>query len=192
MLSSNHPVFRKNAMQHYMRGREKDTLPVFINVPLSLVLWLLLGIVLITGGIAWFQQIPTFVTAGGVVLTQEKIQHLTSDQSNVVIFVPWSETARPQVGQAVSLQLGANGQNITGLITHVELQKQSPATLCQKFALTQDCLLLVRQPSMTLLAQAREIPSDTYAGTPLSANVQVGSQRVISLFPGIGSLIGKS
>jgi hypothetical protein len=175
-----------------MRGREKDTLPVFINVPLSLVLWLLLGIVLTTGAIAWYQQIPTFVTGIGVVLEPDQLQHSTSNQSNVVIFVPWSATARPQVGQAVSLQYGANGQRITGVITHVELQEQSPAALCQKFALTQNCQLFVRQPSIAILAQARELPSEAYGGTPLSANVQVGSQRVLSFFPVVGPLVDNS
>ncbi|GHO45393.1 hypothetical protein [Ktedonospora formicarum] len=191
MLSSNHPVFRKNAMQHYMRGREKDTLPVFINVPLSLVLWFLLGIVLATGCIAWYQQVPTFVIASGVVLEQNQMQHLTSDQSNVALFVPWSPMEKPQVGQSVALRFGSHGEQVTGLITRVEHQQSNPASLCQKFELSQDCLLLIRQPSITLYVRAQELSPSVYAGTPITADVQIGSQRVLSLFPGIGWLAGR-
>jgi hypothetical protein len=89
------------------------------------------------------------------------------------------------------LRFGSHGEQVTGLVTYVEQQKRDPATLCQKYALSQDCLLLIREPSITLYVRARELAPNAYAGTPIAADVQIGSQRVLSLFPGIGWLAGR-
>ena len=34
------------------------------------------------------------------------------------------------------------------------------------------------------------VPAHTYAGSSLAASVEVGSQRILSILPGIGKLVG--
>ncbi|GHO54857.1 hypothetical protein KSD_12710 [Ktedonobacter sp. SOSP1-85] len=188
MLNPNHPVFRKNALQHYLQGQEKDTVPQFINTPLALVMWLLLAIVVVTCTVSWYQEIPLYNAGAGIVLKQVK-----SDQSNVVVFVPWSPALQPRVGQTVSLSVGgASSQQITGTIAQVNLKAQSPATLCQQYELMAGCSLLVRQPSIAILIQAQALPTERYAGAIVLANVQTGSQRMLAFFPGLEWLAGKS
>lgn len=187
MLNPNHPVFRRNALEHYLQGQEKDTVPRFINAPLALVMWLLLGIVLVTCIVSWYQEVPLYNAGAGIVLKQ-----ITSDQSNVVVFVPWSPALQPRVGQTVSLSVGTSSQQITGTIAQVNLKAQSPATLCQQFELMAGCPLLIRQPSIFILVQAQALPTERYAGAIVIANVQTGSQRMLSFFPGLGWLAGKS
>src|SRR2546429_475543 len=68
MLVPNHPIFRNNAVKHYMQSRDKDSLPRFISLPIALFLWILLGLLLVVGGLAWYEQIPSYVSGNGVVL----------------------------------------------------------------------------------------------------------------------------
>lgn len=188
MLNPNHPVFRRNALQHYLQGQEKDTVPRFIDAPLALVMWLLLGIVVVTCTVSWYQEVPLYNAGAGIVLKQAK-----SDQSNVVVFVSWTPALQPRVGQTVSLSVGGtSSQQITGTIAQVNLKAQSPATLCQQYELMAGCSLLVRQPSIAILIQAQALPTERYAGAIVIANVQTGSKRMLAFFPGLEWLAGKS
>jgi hypothetical protein len=191
MVNPNHPVFRRNALQYYLQGQEKDTIPRFINAPLALVMWLLLCVVMVACVIAWYQQVPLYKAGAGIVLNQEQVKSDVSKQTNVVVFVPWAPTIQPRVGQTVALSVGTSGQQITGTIAQVNLKAQSPATLCQQFELMAGCSLLIRQPSIVILIQAQSLPTETYAGAIVTANVQIGSQRMLSFFPGLGWLAGK-
>lgn len=192
MFNPKHPLFRRNALEHYLQGQEKDTIPRFINAPLALVMWLLLVIVIVTCTIAWYQQVPLYKSGAGIVFRQEQAKSDASIQSNVVVFVPWVPAMQPRVGQTVSLSVGTSSQQITGTIAQVNLKPQSPATLCQQFELMAGCTLLVRQPSIVILIHAQALPPETYAGAIVAANVQIGSQRMLSFFPGLEWLAGKS
>src|SRR5579883_3174704 len=67
------PIFRDNAVKHYMQSRDKDTLPRFVPLPIALFLWVLLGLLLTAGVLAWYEQIPSYVSGHGVVLNSSYV-----------------------------------------------------------------------------------------------------------------------
>lgn len=74
MPATNQPLFRSNAIKHYMQGREKHTLPRFVSLPIIILLWTLLVLFLATGAWVWGEQVPTYTTTQGIVVVQSATQ----------------------------------------------------------------------------------------------------------------------
>lgn len=190
MLVPNHPIFRNNAVKHYMQGRDKDTLPRFISLPIALFLWVLLGLLLVVGLLAWYEQIPSYISGRGVVLNSNYAPRSSSGEEAVAVaFFAVDQAAHLHVGQSVFVRFASSTQSLKGTILTVD-PVVSPTVAVQRYGLGNDASLIT-QPSAVALIQLDNTSSSLYAGNILTANVQVGSRRIISLLPGIGSLLGK-
>jgi hypothetical protein len=67
----------------------------------------------------------------------------------------------------------------------------SPDTTRTQFQLQGNMTSLVTQPSLIALVRFdTTVPASVYAGSSLSAQIEVGSQRILSQLPWIGQLIG--
>jgi hypothetical protein len=95
MLVPNHPIFRQNAVKHYMQSREKDTLPRFISLPIALFLWALLGLLLVVGLLAWYEQIPTYATGRSGTQPQVYVALFSARSSGRCFFHSRSDKASP-------------------------------------------------------------------------------------------------
>ena len=190
MLVPNHPIFRNNAVKHYMQGRDKDTLPRFISLPIALFLWVLLGLLLVVGLLARYEQIPSYISGRGVVLNSNYAPRSSSGEEAVAVaFFAVDQAAHLHVGQSVFVRFASSTQSLKGTILTVD-PVVSPTVAVQRYGLGNDASLIT-QPSAVALIQLDNTSSSLYAGNILTANVQVGSRRIISLLPGIGSLLGK-
>jgi hypothetical protein len=178
-------IFRESALQHYIRNREKDVLLRILPVPMAVFLWVLLSIFLMAGLFAWNERIPTYTSGAGIV------QESTGGNSIGVVFLPAGPTTTVQVGESVQIQIGPNSPQIQGNVMEIEPGILSPDTTRKQFQLDGASSYLVTQPSLILLVRFRTIVlAKTYAGSLLSAQIEVGSQRILSQLPGIGQLIG--
>jgi hypothetical protein len=178
-------IFRESALQHYIRNREKDVLLRILPVPMAVFLWVLLSIFLMAGLFAWNVRIPTYTNGAGIV------QESTGGNSIAVVFLPVGPSTTIQVGESVQIQIGAGGPQIQGFITEVEPDIMSPDSTRSHFQLAGENASLVTQPSLIVLARFRTpVSAKMYAGSSLSAQIEVGSQRILSQLPGIGQLIG--
>ena len=73
----------------------------------------------------------------------------------------------------------------------VEPAIMSPDSTRKQFQLKDANASLVTQPSLILLVRFRTtVSARTYAGSSLIAQIEVGSQRILSQLPWIGQLIG--
>lgn len=187
MALSRRTMFRDKALQYYTQSREKDILPRFVTPPVFLFLWMLLVLLLAAAVLAWLGQVPTYVTGSGVVLSQ-----VSKDGGAVsVIFLPATPSLHVQPGLPVRLQVGATGPVLSTTVATVDDAVISPAQARQRYKLTGDLASVITQPSIVITAMlGASTPAKTYAGSTVSAQAQVGSRRVLSLLPGIGSLIG--
>jgi len=70
IVVSEHTIFRQNAIEAYRRGREKDVVPRLISWPIIVCLWLLLGVLLAAGFLAWYVQVPIYVDGPGIILAR--------------------------------------------------------------------------------------------------------------------------
>ncbi|SRR6266567_5369982 len=192
MLKSNHnqPIFRANALKHYMQSGEKTALPRFINLPTALLLWLLLALLLLEGALAWSNEIPMYISVQGIILRADQPYASAGhgDALALVFLAPGNmHTLHP--GLPVRVHIGQAGPPVSSEIVQIEPGIISPFEACQRYQLGDNCAQLVPQPSIAVLVRMKGLSATTYAGSQLIAEIQVGSQRIITLIPGVGELV---
>ena len=184
MSASNNTIFRGSTVQKYIQGRDKTILPRFVAPPTFLLLWCLLIIFTCAWLIAWLGQIPMYATGVGVVLTPPTSADNTNDRAVAIVFVPYTSSLHLQVGQQAHVQLGTAASQITGTIEHIDTQLLSPSAIRQSYA------LVMPAPSLAVMvALDPHLSGHLYAGTPVQAQIQVGSSRLLSFFPGFAILL---
>lgn len=185
------PIFRDNAVKHYMQSRDKDTLPRFISLPIALFLWILLGLLLVVGLLAWYEQIPSYVSGRGMMLKSNYVPPSASNNKAVAVaFFAVDQANHLHAGQNVFVNFASSTQSLTGTLLKVD-PIVSPAVALQRYGSGSDGASLITRPSAAAIIKLDNTSPALYAGNILTVNVQVGSCRIISLLPGIGRLLGK-
>jgi hypothetical protein len=95
-------LFRNEALEHYTQSREKNILPRITRPPVSLCMWMLLGLCITAIALACLGQMPVYVSGSGVVLEQN---------ASILVLFPTSPTHPLQIhaGAPVHLQIGTAG-----------------------------------------------------------------------------------
>src|ERR1051326_7685180 len=177
-------IFRQQALDHYIQGREKTILPRLVAPPVFLCLWALLGLLIAATILAWQVQVPRYTGAAGVLVQDGKITPQNSGEVLAMLFVPASFSSEVNVGEPVTLQLTATGEQVQATVRSIEPGIISPADAQQRYGLTGDLAYTITQPSVIVTATLTQlVPPDISAGRSISAQVQVGSRSVLSLLP---------
>jgi len=185
MPQSPRPLFREHAWQHYLQKREKDILPHFVSPPIFVCAWILFCLIVVVGLIAATQRVPIEVGGSGIVLAQEG-----SNGGTALLFLPASEARQVHVGERSQLQIGLTGPSYTTTIAQVEPGLLSPNDIYKRYGLNCSAMLAITEPSVVVHVKlAPSLSSHLYAGSPITAQVQIGTQRILSL-PGLNDLIG--
>ena len=171
-------IFRKEALEKYSRGPDKNVLPQFVMPPVFVFLWCLLVLFISAGITAWLGQVPVYASGPGIVLDPNG----SNGEIAVVIFIPYSQSLHLQVHQPVNLQIGSTGLQVKTAIGAVESQVFSPSEVRKRF------LVPVSDPSIAV-AVALDSHFSLYSGSPVQAQIEIGSHRLLSLFPGIGAFV---
>jgi hypothetical protein len=192
-MEQSRSIYRDKAIQSYIKRREKDILPHLVAPPVFLFLWVLLGLLLTAGILAWFAQVPTYLTGPGMILEQKSSSKAgKQEEATALIFFPAVSASQLRAGLPIQLQLGSTGPALTTKIDQVETGILSPSAADTHYALNGSVSQLITQPVVAVEVKLGSSISDQmYAGSVISAQVQVGSQRVLSLLPGFDRLIGE-
>jgi len=191
MTASKRTIFRHKALQQYEQSRNKTVLPRYVSPPVFVFLWVLLALLVISGVAAWLGQVPTYVAGSGVVLEPGSTTQQGSDEAVAVVFVPATPSLTLRPGLPVQLQIGSTGPQLTTTIATVAPGVVSPSEARTQYALGGVAAAVITQPSVAVTARLGPgIPAQMYAGSIVSAQVQVGTRSVLSLLPGLGSLFG--
>lgn len=236
MPALNQPIFRSNAIKHYMEGREKHEFPRFVSLPITILLWILLALFISATVLAWSERVPTYVTSQGIVIVHSATQPSKEKKpvpvavtpvsvtwrwepamgkwvsvvktpvpaiatpvpveekpvpatAMVVFFFPPTQAKKLYIKEPVRLHVGLSGLQINSQITSIEPSVMSPTALRALFHL-ENASLPITQPSMVVVVKLDPASATAYAGSTVTADLQVGSQRLISFLPGVGSLFG--
>jgi len=190
MPQSPRPLFREHAWQHYLQKREKDILPHFVSPPIFVCAWILFCLIVVVGLIAATQRVPIEVDGSGIVLAQEYNDASGSDRGTALLFLPASEARQVHVGERSQLQIGLTGPSYTTTIAQVEPGLLSPNDIYKRYGLNCSAMPTITEPSVVVHVKlAPSLSSHLYAGSPVRAQVQIGTQRILSL-PGLNDLIG--
>lgn len=181
-------IFRDKALQQYIQGKNKTILPRFASPPVFVFLWILLGLLLIASIAAWLAQVPTFVSGSGIISTPTGTTQQGGNEAFAVIFIPATALLKLHSGLPVQVQIGSTGPRVLGTITTVAADVTSPAAARKQYNLSGGLTAVITQPSFVVTASlGTTISPQLYASSTVTAQIQVGTQRVLSLFPGFGA-----
>jgi len=184
VMTPRRQIFRQQALNLYVQGREKTMLPRSVAPPVFLFLWALLGLVLTAILFAWQAQVPISIQSAGVLTQNGQITPQPNGEVLALLFVPVTPSMQLQIGQTVSLQLPATGEPLTASIRSIAPDVVTPNAARQRYGLTGDLAFTITQPSIVVLANLpTPLPADVSAGRSVSAQVRVGSRSLLSLLP---------
>src|SRR5690242_12313117 len=175
-------IFRKEAIQKYTQGRDKNVLLQFVTPPVFVFLWCLLALFISAGIVAWLGHVPVYATGVGVVLDPSSSGSAANGEMTAVIFIPYNPSLHVQTGQFVNMKVGLTGPQISTAIESVNSQVLSPSEVRSQFSVS------ITDPSVVATVLVGSHLS-IYSGSLVQVQVQVGSRRLLSLFPGLNSFL---
>ncbi len=186
MVAPRNPIFRDKALKHYMQNRKKDVLPNFSSVPTAIFAWLLLVLLLATGLVAIYGQVPVSVTGEGLVLGAGNASPAGSNGAVMLAFFPTSVAAQLHAGQSAKIQVVGSSVELTSVIAQVEPGVSSPAAVLERYGQkTSSPTQAQQQTVVALLKPTANVPVTTYIGSALIVQVNAGSQSLFSAISGL-------
>jgi hypothetical protein len=194
MNEAKRSIFRVDALRRYAQSREEPVLLRLVSPRMFLCLWILLGLLLIGGFLAWLAQVPVYASGSAVVVDGRGKTPSIGDEVLVVAFVPPEHLRRLRVGQMLLLEIGGVGKRSGRSIIAVEPEIIGPDMAQRRFALNAGATPAITQPSAIAIARLDPLitglPAAAYVGSIYRAEIEVGSRRAISLLPLIGHFFG--
>ena len=182
-------IFRDSAIQAYQRGTIKDIVPRLTSRPVIACVWLLLAVLVAAAAAAWFVRVPAYVGGPGVILLTDA-QAGPGGGTAAALFLPPDQSAHMRAGQPVHAQIGSSGPSVLGAVALVEPGMIGPDAARARYRFDPGADV-VRQPWSVVIVRLRQsLAPAAYGGSLLTARVEIGSQRLLSLFPGLGGLAG--
>jgi hypothetical protein len=181
--SPKHSIFRSKTVQKYIQNREKSVLPRIATPPVFVCLWITLVLLIVAGIVVWFGQVPEYITGSGVVLDSSASAQLSEEATAIILF-PASEASLLRVGLPAQVQIGQTGPLVDQSVDVVNQHLLSPSEVHQQYGLQ------VADPSLVVTVQLGPTVSQSlYAGSLVQAQIQIGSQSLLSLFPIFNNLL---
>ncbi|HTK06760.1 MAG TPA: hypothetical protein VL485_06310 [Ktedonobacteraceae bacterium] len=188
MVPPKHAIFREGALKKYTERREPDVLLRLVAPPTFLFLWILLFLFLCAGVLAWSIHVPTYSIGQGILVEQGNSQQ-NSHQLEAALFVPAGQYASLHKGQFVKLSIGPSALSLNGVIDTVDTRVISPQEARSRFNLQGQLAQLVTGPAVVVFVRLASVASaNSYAGSVCSAQIQIGSQSILSLLPGFNAI----
>ena len=176
-------IFRSKTVQKYMQNREKSVLPRVVAPSFFAFSWIVLTLLIAAGIAIWLGKVPQYLSGSGIVLTPSATAQ-TNEEAMAVILLPASAAPQLKTGQPVQVQVGQSGLQVNRTIDSISQGLLSPSDVHQNYGLT------VGGPSLAVIVGlGPDIPAHLYAGSLIQAQIQVGSQSVLALFPVVNTLL---
>lgn len=185
----NRSIFRAQAVQRYLRNRAEPVLPRFVDPHTFRYLWLLLGLLIASGGIAWSTRMPINTAGFAIAFDDYDSTHNDKDAAIFIAFLPSKSHAQLRIGQTLLVSADSGVEQLRAQIFQIEPELLSPSQAQQRFAIGDSALHSTESMAVVL---AR---SDASTNNPASAipqaniyhiTVQVGECSVLSFISMIG------
>lgn len=191
MTDRGRSIFRADAMKWYLQAQEETVLPKNISPRTFLCLWILIGLLLLSLLLAWFATVPVYTSGPAIVADLGDTSQGIPNQIALVAFFPAEDHGRLRTGQTLLVHLDRVRECSKQKIVAVEEDIHSPDMALNRFARGSNAALAIRRPVSVALAHfdpPSTDPASTFIGSVYRADIEVGSQRVITLIPFIGKL----
>jgi len=190
MQPANRPIFRSEAVRRYADRHEKAVLPRLVRPRVFLFLWLLLGLLLAGGAVAWFARVPDYASGRAVVARLPAEGASGGERIVVVAFLPAASHARLRVGQPMWVQWDGAAGPVSTSLSAIQPQLSSPEAVRKRFSLGPEEAGAITGPVAVVtasMAAEAGVPADARVGSVGHAQVEIGSRRVFSLLLGLAS-----
>lgn len=178
-----HSIFREEAIAEYIQRQETDTLPQFVSPVIFIIAYILLGLLLCSGLAVLWGEVPLYVPGSGVILTEGAARGLEHSKTVVILFVPAKYARQIPIGASIQVNVKTTRQPLTGTIKRIGDKVISPDEARRRYMLHNPSAQVPAQFSVAVLIKpARADIPRAQTGDPVSAQVQVGSRRILSLF----------
>lgn len=195
MTETKRSIFRDDAVQRYIQGREKAVLPHFVSPRTFLYLWSLMGLLVPGAFTAWCARVPVYASGAAVVVAGRSAPYHIRAGLVLLAFLPAEDLTRLRVGQRLFAAPAPAGGRLSGSVMAIEPKIVSPAMARTRFTLHAGAAWAVSQPSAVVLARltplSSGLPPSAYAGGIYDVDVEVGARRVLSLLPLVGAIFGE-
>jgi len=185
-------IFRSKTLQTYMQNREKSILPQVVAPPVFSACWLVLALLIIAVMLIWVEKLPLYVNGSGIIV-YSSVSPQQDTGATAIILVPSSTIEHLQAGlpgsniehlqTGLPIQVQIDGSVLNSRITAVSHNPLSPDEIHQEYGLS------VAGPAFVITDRlGPALVGNLYAGSLVQAQLQIGSQSLLSLFPFMKSL----
>jgi hypothetical protein len=195
-------IFRDEAIRRYAQGQDSAVLPQLISPRMFRLLFSLVALLLAGGAILWLMRIPVYASGMAIPISPStspdrsftSYADVAGNQTLVAVVLPGKNYSRLQIGQRVFWSFSKGGPRVSRLVVDIQPQVISPGVMRQELGLKGEAAAAINEPVALAFVRLEptpdNLPAATYAGTVFRADVEIGSRRVISLFPVVGRLFG--
>jgi hypothetical protein len=180
-------IFRDEAVQHYLQGSEKTSVPCLTTPQTFLGLWVLLGVLLAGGFGAWFVQVPVYASGPAVLITWDGQPGALQGAMVVVALIPAQQRSSLRLGQTLILSDDASGEQLRLPIVALEPDPILAEAAQERFGLKGEAIPAFRQAAIVTIARLEQVPAAS--AHSYRADVEIGSRRILSLIPLIGRFL---
>jgi len=193
MQQNRRSIFRSEAVAEYIKNREQAVLPRFITPQIFCYLWGIVGLLMLSGLLAWFIQIPTHTEGTAQVIRGDGELVATTGMMIVALFPP-DMLERLLLEQTIFIRPATQTsieQSVSQPIILTEPKVLSPKIIQSRFGL--NVSTFTQQPSTVVVAALEQplgnLPESVYEGATYSVMAETGSYRLLTLIPGLGSFL---
>lgn len=184
MTASRNSIFRDKALKHYMQTRKKDVLPNFSSVPTAIFAWVLLGLLVATGLVAVYGQVPVSLSGAGFVLSSGNA--VQNGGAVVLAFFPASAASQLRAGQSARIQISASNTEADSVVAEVEPGTSSPMAALERYGQPASGTAQARQQTVVaVLKPGSGFQATNYVGSALAVQVNTGTQSLFAAISGL-------
>lgn len=191
MPTSERSIFRESAIKRYHERQEQGVLLHVAYPPALIFFGVFLLLLLSASGFVWSIQVPILVQGQGV-LVEQQIAGPDTMAVVAVLFLSPNQLTNLHMGQPALVSIGPTPINVSGTVERVDPTIISPDQARSRFNLQGGLAQVITGPSITVIISIGLAASNQiYAGSLCNAQIQTGSQSVLSLLPVFNQLSGK-
>lgn len=196
MNETNRSIFRKEAIEQYIREQENKVLPKFVSTRLFLFIWAVFGVLSCLGLWLCFAEVPLFVSGWGVIVGQEEWDSCKGTETCIVAFFPPGIHSRLVAGKSLMIRTKDSRLGPKRMIVIVESEVLSPANIRKRYHPKMGGKPLPTQTSAVTLCRlndpTHDMGNDLFSEEAFEVRIDAGTRRIASFLPVLDRFFSQS
>ncbi len=190
MATSNPTIFRPEALEYRLQNRavrrSEVTFPRLMTHRFMVILWILLGVLGVGGGLACLPAVPVSAAGLAIVTTETRAD---SKAPVIAVLMPAEHHDRLEPGHAASVLLGTGGTRLDGTIVAIEPEPLTSAEVGERLGLPYSALSMLQGPVTLTWVSLEGQALDAFGMDNFGrADLEVGVRRAGTFLPLVGGL----